>query len=276
MSKSPPVIDCSSENIGASLAAADEVPFFAPLSLADLRTRGVTLTTAEALAIAQCLFETSADDACPPFGPISAENILLRSDGSVTSNACAATPTVLEASILLEELLNDGQAHVPGALRYTLGRGLHEVAAPPFDSLADFSAALRRFEHGERAAMVRGVYMRATAAPAAIESVWQSVALPFAATVLTGFALIGAGLTMHGSRTPPPSPAVSASLESYPIVFNPPPMMAPVPKAGFVRAAAPIARPVRRHALAEANPPARHTGFFSRLFSRIRIKAEQL
>ena len=254
------------------------MPFFAPLSLADIRTRGVTLTTAEALAIAQCLFETSADDACPPFGPISAENILLRSDGSVTSNACAATPTVLEAAILLEELLKDGHAYVPGALRYTLGRGLHEVAAPPFDSLADFSGALRRFEHGERAQLARGVYMRATAAPAAIESLWQSVALPFAATVLTGVALIGAGQTMHGSRTPPPSRPVIAKLDAYPIVFDPPPMMiAPVPNVLLVRGTAPIAKPIRRQAIArQDNPPARRPGFFSRLRSLIRIKREDL
>lgn len=261
-----------------TLAAAGKVPFVPSLSLADVRARGVTLTTGEALAVAQCLFETAADDACPPFGPISAENILLHSDGSVTSTACAATPTVLEAAILLDELLPGDHAHVPGALRYTLGRGLHEVAAPPFDSLADFSGALRRFEHGERAAMVRGVYVRATAPPATVESLWQSVAMPFAATVLTGVALIAVGETMHVSRTPVPSRAASAKLDAYPIVFDPPPMMiAPAPNVLLVRATAPIAKPVGRQAIArQVNPPARRTGFFSRLRSLIHIKREEL
>jgi hypothetical protein len=252
---------------------------FPPLSLSDLRPLGVTLTTAEALAIAQSLFASSADDACPPFGPLSAGNIRLRGDGSVTSTACAATPTVLEAAILLEELLPDGQPQVPGALRYTLGRALHEVAAPPFDSLADFSGALRRFEQGERAAMVRGVYLRATAPPAVVEGLWENVALPFAAAVLAGVALIGAGETMHVNRAPRPAHAVSGLLDAQPIVFNPPPMIANVPDVVFARAAAAPDRasPVRRQAAARRDqPPTRHAGFFSRVLSRIRIKVDEL
>jgi hypothetical protein len=252
---------------------------FPPLSLGDLRLVGVTLSTTEALAVAQSLFESSADGACPPFGPLSAGNILLSADGSVISNACAATPTVLEAAILLEELLPEGHPQVPGALRYTLGRALHEVAAPPFDSLADFSSALRRFEHGERAAIVRAVYGRATAPAAVTESVWESVALPFAAAVLAGLAMIGAGETMHVGRTPRPAQAVSASLDAQPIVFNPPPLIATVPEAVLARAAAaPIRPPVVRRPITTRrdNPPARHAGFFSRVLSRIRIRAEEL
>jgi hypothetical protein len=261
------------------LAAAESVVSSTPLSLADLRALGVTLTTAEALAVAQSLFESRADDACPPFGPLSAGNILLSIDGSVTSTACAATPTVLEAAILLEELLPDGHPQVPGALRYTLARALHEVAAPPFDSLADFSSALRRFEQGERAAMVRGVHARAAAPPAVVESVWETVALPFAAAVLAGVALIGAGRTMHVSRTPPPvHAAVITSLDAQPIVFNPPPMIATIPAVSLVRAAvAPIAAPDRRQPSARRdNPPAHHANFFSRMFSRIRIRVDKL
>jgi hypothetical protein len=247
-----------------------------PLKLADLHALGVTLTTAEALAIAQSVFESSADDACPPFGPLSAGNILLSIDGSVTSTACAATPTVLEAAILLEELLTDGHAQVPGALRYTLGRALHEVAAPPFDSLADFSSALRRFEHGARAPVVRGVYARATAPAIVSETSWQGVALPFAATVLIGLALIGAGETMHVSRTPPPVPAVKASLDAQPIVFNPPPTIPTVPHVVLARTAPPVAAPVRRHAARRESPPASRTGFFTRMLSRIRIRVDEL
>ena len=263
---------------GASLARPKRVVSCPPLSLADLRALGVRLTTAEALAVAQSLFESTVDNACPPFGPLSAANILLSLDGSVTSTACSATPTVLEAAILLDELLPDGHPQVPGALRYTLGRALHEVAAPPFDSLADFSSTLRRFEHGERAAMVRGVYLRATPSPAVVESFWETVALPFAAAVLAGVALIGAGGTLRASRTPTPAHAVSAPLDAQPIVFNPPPMIANVAAVSLVRpAATPVAAPVRRQAAARRdNPPAHHPGFFSRMLSRIRIRADKL
>jgi hypothetical protein len=249
-----------------------EVSF--PLSLADLRALGVTLTTAEALAVAQSLFESRADDARPPFGPLSAGNILLNADGLVTSDACAATPTVLEAAILLEELLPDRHPQVPGALRYTLGRALHEVAAPPFDSLADFSRALRRFEQGDRAAMVRGVYLRATTPAAIPGSLWQSAGLPFAATVLAGVALIGAGETMHVSRSARPVGAVSASLDAKPIVFDPPPMIAAAP---HVVLASSGAATLRRQATARPDTqPARRSGFFSRVLSRVRIKVDEL
>jgi hypothetical protein len=154
------------------------------------------------------------------------------------------------------------------------------VAAPPFDSLADFSGALRRFEHGERSAMVRGVYLRATAPAVVVDNVWQSVALPFAATVLAGVALIGAGETMHVSRTPRPARAVSASLDAQPIVFNPPPTIANVRQAVLTRATeAPVPAPVHRQTTARPrgdNPPTRHAGFLSRVLSRIRIKVEEL
>ena len=198
------------------------------VSLAGLRAKGVTITTSEALAVAQSLFESGADDACPPFGPLSRENIVLRRDGSVTSTACAASPTVLEAAVLVEELLPEGPALVPGPLRYTLGRALHEVAAPPFDSLADFSRALRRFETGGRATIVRALYARAEDPPTVVESAWQAIGLPFAATLVAGIALIGAGEAMHISRAERVSAiAVTArpAIDARPIVFNPPPMI---------------------------------------------------
>ena len=249
------------------------------LSLADLAVRGIVLSTVEALAIAQSLFETAGDDARPPFGPLSRENILLRSDGSVTSRACAATPTVLEAAILLEALLPDGPPyHVSGALRYTLGRALHEVAAPPFDSLADFSRALRRFERGGRAAIVRGLCARALEPPLAVESLWESVGLPFAATVLAGVALIAAGEAMHVSRTPRITPPLAAdAIEARPIVFNPPPVMLHAPQASLARTSTLPPAPRPQHVTARrADPPARHSNFFSRVVSRVRIKFDEL
>jgi hypothetical protein len=66
-------------------------------------------------------------------------------------------------AILLQQLLPPGRPKVPGALRYVIARALHEVDAPPFDSIHDFSAALERFEMGDRAAAVRALVARATA-----------------------------------------------------------------------------------------------------------------
>ena len=254
------------------------------MSLADLAVRGVILSTVEALAVAQSLFETERDDARPPFGPLSRENILLSRDGTVTSKAYAATPTVLEAAILLEALLPEGPPHhVPGALRYTLGRGLHEVAAPPFDSLADFSRALRRFERGGRTAIVRGLCARVQDPPPVVESLWQSVGLPFAATVAAGVALIGAGEAMHASRPPQvTSRLVVDAIEARPIVFNPPPLILHPPPASFVRTPTPERAPVppraaaQRAAVQRAAPPARHSNIFSRVVSRIRITFDKL
>jgi hypothetical protein len=237
------------------------------------------LTTVEALAVAQSLFQTERDDARPPFGPLSRENILLSSDGTVTSKACAATPTVLEAAILLEALLPEGPLrHVPGALRYTLGRGLHEVEAPPFDSLADFSRALRRFERGGRATIVRGLWARAQDPPPVVESLWQSVGLPFAATVVAGVALIGAGEAMHVGRTPRVTFRLAVdAIDARPIVFNPPPVMLYPPPVSFVRTPTRGRVPMPpRVAAQRAAPPARHSNVFSRFVSRIRIKFDKL
>jgi hypothetical protein len=245
--------------------------------LASLRRKGVTMTIGEALAVAQSLFESGGDDARPPFGPLSRENIVLRRDGSVASTACAATPTVLEAAALVEELLPEGQALVPGALRYTLGRALHEVAAPPFDSLADFSRALRRFETGARATVVRGLYERAADPPMAVESAWQSIGLPFAATFVAGIALIGAGEAMRISRPPRTSVlgvTATRAIDARPIVLNPPPTMIRVPATSFTTQAAPLR--YQTVASRDHNRPPRHSGFFSRVFSRIRIRVDEL
>jgi hypothetical protein len=69
---------------------------------------------------------------------------------------------VAEAAILLQTLLPPG-APLPGGLRYALARALHEVDAPPFDSLQDFSATLSRYERGDRTAAVRRLVRRAAA-----------------------------------------------------------------------------------------------------------------
>jgi len=122
----------------------------------------------EAVAIVQSLIDRSSVSASDmihePYGPPCPDNIELGSDGSIACTGCAATPAVSEMAILLETLLPRGTPRVPGALRYAIARGLLEVEARPFDSLAEFSGSLLRFERGERADVIRALVARADAA----------------------------------------------------------------------------------------------------------------
>jgi hypothetical protein len=181
---------------------------------------------------------------------------------------------VLEAAILIDELLPGVRAQVPGALRYALGRALHEVAAPPFDSLADFSRTLRRFETGGRATIVRALYARAQEPPV-VESAWHAIGLPFAATLLAGVALIGAGEAMHLSR---PVRFASASLingaiDARPIVLNPPPLIVQARASTLVVTPA---LPDHRTAARQDIRPRRQVGFPSRVLARITIRFDEL
>jgi hypothetical protein len=121
----------------------------------------------EAVAIVQQLIHSvpASTDAGmeQPFGPPTLQNVYLDDEGSVTCRACQVTPAVAEMAIFLQQVLPPGTPKVPGALRYVIARALHEVDAPPFDSIQDFSAALERFEAGDRTAVVRALVERATA-----------------------------------------------------------------------------------------------------------------
>ena len=251
------------------------------LTVAEVAAQGVALTTAEAVAIVQLLIEATCEDARPPYGPPLPENILIRADGSVISRACAVTPTVFEVAILLDRLLPRGQQHVPGALRYTLGRALHEVAAPPFDSLETFSQALRRFEAGVRTEIVRGVFARAVAQQSGAVTARAVFGLPFAAAILAGLALIGAGESMRTSR---PFTAItgggareSTLADARPILFNPPPTVVRLPeRPTFVQR--PDSTPDRVLATRALRPPPqqRRLGVPSRLIPRVRIRFDEL
>jgi Tol biopolymer transport system component len=71
---------------------------------------------------------------------------------------------VLELGLLLNALLPHGvPARVPGALRYTIARAVRDALAPPFESVADFSAALSRHETGDRKTLLEGLYARSAA-----------------------------------------------------------------------------------------------------------------
>lgn len=131
------------------------------ISIAELKRSGVTLAPHEGVAVIQCLIHgRSTTAATPPFGPPSPENVEIGSDGTVICRACEISPAVAELAILLQTLLPPG-APLPGGLRYAVARALHEVDVPPFDSVEEFSAALERYERGERAAVVRRLLRRA-------------------------------------------------------------------------------------------------------------------
>src|SRR5262245_6222064 len=136
-------------------------------SIIDLQNTSTILRADEVVAIVQQLIHNLAAtaDACfeQPFGPPSPQNVYLDDEGFVTCQACQVTPAVAEAAIFMQQLLPPGTPKVPGALRYAIARALHDVDAPPFDSIQDFSAALERFETGDRTAVVRALVARATA-----------------------------------------------------------------------------------------------------------------
>jgi hypothetical protein len=141
-------------------------------SIAELRHAGVTLEAGEAVAVAQQLIQTlrhsdGTGGVQPPFGPPTASNVILNADGSVFCAACGTTPAISEIAIFLDALLPAGSPRVPGALRYTIARGLLEVDVAPFDSLDDFSHALMRHERGPRGEVVRRLLHRAESARAA-------------------------------------------------------------------------------------------------------------
>jgi hypothetical protein len=135
------------------------------ISIAELQDAGVTLRADEAVAIAQKLIhEGPALPAQPPFGPPSAANVCLCDDGSVTCRGCEMTPTVSEIAIFVQSLLRADATHVPGGLRYAIARALLDVDAPPFESLAEFSEALARYECGKRSDVIRRLIERSQTA----------------------------------------------------------------------------------------------------------------
>jgi len=121
--------------------------------LADLIAQGVRVEPHEAVAIAQLLMENGAVAPSP-------ENVQLSTDGGAWCVGCDVTPAVFEIAGLLQKLIPPGTPGVSGALRYAIARALLEVDAPPFDSLADFSGSLQRFERGDRVAVVRALIGR--------------------------------------------------------------------------------------------------------------------
>lgn len=131
-------------------------------TLAEVVGAGVRFDADEAVAIVQELIASSDTAESLPEAPPSLGNVWLGSDGSVTCPACGRSAGVLEMGLLLQALLPpDGPTRVPGALRFTIARAVRNVLADPFDSLTQFSAALRRHEKTDRSSILRELYARA-------------------------------------------------------------------------------------------------------------------
>jgi hypothetical protein len=134
-------------------------------SAADILQAGVTIEPEEAVAIVQQLIAAFRGGRCteivePPFGPPTAERVVIFDDGSVGCRGCETTPAVSEIALLLEALLPPAPARVPGGLRYTIARALLDVDVPPFDSLDELSETLARYERGPREPIVIALLQR--------------------------------------------------------------------------------------------------------------------
>jgi len=134
------------------------------ISVAELVGRGVELRPFEAVAIARALIHAvpAAMDPGTPVGPPSLSTVRLKENGTVSCCSCGITPSVSEVAILLSKMLRQSGTNASGGLRYAIARGLLQVDAPPFDSVADFSCALQRYEEGEYGDVIRELWTRAS------------------------------------------------------------------------------------------------------------------
>jgi len=126
--------------------------------------RRVRIEAHEAVAIALqtvevCVCRTSR---AAPFGPPTVDSVFLDPGGQISCPGCAATPAVSEIAALLDAMLPRATGtRVPGGLRYAIARALLEVDARPFDSLAEFTTVLERYERGDRDEVLRTLATRA-------------------------------------------------------------------------------------------------------------------
>jgi hypothetical protein len=135
-------------------------------SIAELQEAGVTLEASEAVAIAQQLIrslrEADGRSVEPPYGPPASSNVFLNADGSVTCRGCDTIPAVFDVAIFLDAMLPPSP-QAPGGLRYAVARAMLAVDVAPFDSMAEFSQALAKYEIGPREDVVRRLLQRSSA-----------------------------------------------------------------------------------------------------------------
>ena len=168
-------------------------------SLCELLDRGVVVRAHEAVAIAQQLInDRSTLPEVALRGAPSVSSVYVTSDGRAFAASGDAVASVIEVAQLLQSILPDAAGQVPGALRYAIARGLLQVEAPPFASLAEFSRGLERFERGDRRAVVREMFERLPAEASAAAAVVAPAA-------------------------PEPEPAPEPALAPVPVVLAAPP-----------------------------------------------------
>ncbi len=119
----------------------------------------------ESVALAQSLAAICASSADGNDGARGIEQFAIDRHGDVfpTDDACPRL-TVSEIALFLGQLLPpphaDRDNRAPAGLQFAIGRALGLVEAPPFESLEDFSAALARFERGDRRELLVRLFRR--------------------------------------------------------------------------------------------------------------------
>jgi len=215
------------------------------ISLQQLLDSGVVITPHEAIAVVQQLLRTPWDASATR--SLRLDDLMLFADGRVEHPACEE-PEESEIGRLLDALLPAGTGQrVPGALRLTVARACRAVDAPPFGSIAALSAALERFERGERHAVVCGLVQRALTRPAASSEVTPAVPTPRAATQAAEAS--GAATPAETPERATPSGATPPPTTHAPTTPPPamPALVAPAAVAHVPALTMPHSRPERRH-----------------------------
>jgi hypothetical protein len=144
--------------------------------LRELIDRGVPIAPHEAVAVAQQLIasvdghdaalkalrDDCGNHATPieSLGPPTLSTVHVCADGEIVCHS-AAPPAVFEMAMLLDAILKQGgPTPAAGGLRYAIARALMEVDAPPFESIAELSTVLARYERGDRRVVLSALYER--------------------------------------------------------------------------------------------------------------------
>jgi hypothetical protein len=130
------------------------------VAVSELRLAGVHPRWFEALALVRAMAGRSSSAALEPAPGLA--SVRLEDSGAVTIGT--PPPSLAELAEYLAEALpapgDETVPPVPPGLRYTVVRALGRVAAPPFESLGQFSQALARFEPADPPSVLRNLFER--------------------------------------------------------------------------------------------------------------------
>lgn len=132
-------------------------------SLARLLADEVAIEPDEAVGVALELCERMPECAPGPSGPLTPGKVWISRTGSIELSAGTDT-TVRGVGDLLEVLLFASRRHVsrklPGPLVLVVARAIGTVDAPQFDSCAELSRALARFDVSDRRQALKNLFAR--------------------------------------------------------------------------------------------------------------------